>query len=167
MKSSILFVCLANICRSPAFEATLRHLALEGKHEGVVVDSCGVGWQHVGEHPDPRTFAAAKKRGILIDHLAQQFSVHFFDEFDYIFAVDADIVLQLQYQARNEQDKKKLFLATCFSERFKDQDIPDPYYMGPSGFDDVMEMVVDACQGILHHVIMRSKNVLSKRKENH
>lgn len=151
---SILFVCLGNICRSPALAATLHHFALEKNCSDYLrIDSCGLNWLHVGEHPDPRSFAAAKKRGIMIDHQAQQFRDHFFDEFDMIFAVDREVVDQIHYHARSEKEKKKVYLATAFSKRFKDQDIPDPYYLSSSGFDDVMEMVLDSCKGLLDHLL--------------
>ena len=149
---SILFVCLGNICRSPALEATLRHLAVSKKRsDEFKIDSCGISWMHVGEHPDPRTFAAASKRGILIDHRAQQFSVRFFDEYQNILVVDRDIAEQVKYHARSDADKKKVLMATAFSRHFKDQDIPDPYYLSHSGFDQVMDMVIDCCEGILNH----------------
>jgi protein-tyrosine phosphatase len=152
--TSILFVCMANICRSPALEAALRHLAIQaGCIDKLHIDSCGIGWLHIGEHPDPRTFAAAKKCGILIDHRAQQFREHFFDEFDHIFVVDRDLVEQIKYHARSEEEKKKVHLASRFSRRFKDQDIPDPYYMDAGGFDQVMDMMIDCCEGIIKNCL--------------
>lgn len=149
---SVLFVCLANICRSPALHATLHRLAVERNcADQLRVDSCGVGWLHVGEHPNPHSFEAAKKRGVLIDHRAQQFRDHFFDEFDHIFVVDQEVLEQIRYQARSEEEKKKVSLATAFSPRFKNQDIPDPYYMNASGFDQVMDIIYDSCEGIINH----------------
>jgi len=149
---TILFVCLGNICRSPALEATLRHLAVsKNRADEFKIDSCGISWMHVGEHPDPRTFEAASKRGILIDHRARQFRVGFFDEFQNIFVSDREIFEQVKYHARSEADKNKVFMATAFSQRFKDQDIPDPYYLSHSGFEQVMDIIVDSCEGILNH----------------
>jgi protein-tyrosine phosphatase len=149
---SVLFVCLGNICRSPALEATLRHLAVsDHRINEFKIASCGISWMHVGEHPDPRTFAAASKRGILIDHRAQQFQVPFFDEYQTIFVVDREIADQVKFHARSESDKNKVLLATTFSHRFKDQDIPDPYYLSHLGFDQVMDMIIDSCEGILNH----------------
>ena len=150
---SVLFVCLANICRSPALEAALRHLVVQkGIADRFHIDSCGMGWYHLGEGPDPRTFESAKKRGILIDHKAQQFQESFFKDFDYIFAVDSEIVKQLQHMARAEEEKKKVQLATAYSARFKNQPIPDPYYMTHHGFVDVMEIAIDCSEGILRHI---------------
>lgn len=149
---SILFVCMANICRSPALHGTLVHLAARKKLE-LHVDSCGIGWVHLGERPDPRTFESAKKRGILIDHRTQQFQDHFFDLFDLILTVDQDIAEQLKL--RSPVHKEKIKLATEFSKKFKGQPIPDPYYMGPSGFDDVMDIVVDSCEGLIAHLLKK------------
>jgi protein-tyrosine phosphatase len=150
--TSILFVCLANICRSPALEATLRHLSVEaGIDKKLKIDSCGLGWYHLGERPDPRTFEAAKERGILIDHQAQQFEDRFFDEFDYILAVDAEIASSLKARAHGKQ-KDKIHLATDFSKSYRGQPIPDPYYLSQNGFVDVMEMILDSCRGLLSHL---------------
>jgi protein-tyrosine phosphatase len=149
---------MANICRSPALMATLRHLAVEkGIGDRLFVDSCGIGWFHLGEHPDRRTFEAAKKKGILIDHRAQQFQEGFFDAFDYLFAVDADVVEQLKAKARTEEQRKKIFLATAFAKKTQGKPIPDPYYMSPSGFDEVMEIVLDACRGIMDRILLEEK----------
>lgn len=130
--------------------ASLRHLAAEkGIGEKLYVDSCGLGWFHLGQHPDRRSFEAAKKKGILIDHRAQQFQEGFFDAYDYIFAVDDVVIEQLKAKAHSEAHKEKIFLATEFSKKWKRQAIPDPYYLSPSGFDDAMDMILDSCRGIL------------------
>lgn len=151
-KTSILFVCLANICRSPALMATLKHLAIQRRlGDQINVDSCGLGWYHLGEHPDRRVFETAKKRGITIDHRAHQFEEKFFDEFDYIFAVDSEVVEQLKVQAKTEAHKKKIHLATAFSKKHKNQPISDPYYLS-SGFEEIMDLIFDSCEGILNHI---------------
>lgn len=148
--ASVLFVCIGNICRSPALHATLAHLAAKQKLD-IHVDSCGIGWAHLGERADPRSFEAAKKRGILIDHRAQQFQDPFFEEFDLILAVDNDIAEQLR--SRSLQHQAKVKLATEFSHKYKNQPIPDPYYSSLSGFDEVMDMIVDTCEGLLAHLV--------------
>lgn len=149
---SVLFVCMGNICRSPALMATLKHLAVKNKID-LEVDSCGIGWVHLGERPDPRSFEAAKQRGILIDHRAQQFQDHYFEVYDHIFTVDEEISEQLRL--RGPEHKSKIKLATEFSSKFKGQPIPDPYYMGKSGFDQVMDIVIDSCDGILSHLFLK------------
>jgi protein-tyrosine phosphatase len=146
---------MANICRSPALEAALRHLAAEaGLADQLHTDSCGLGWHHVGEKPSQRMFEEARKRGILIDHQSQQFLPFMFDVYDLILAVNATVVEQIKLQAKNEDEKKKVHLATAYSKRFKDQEIPDPYYLS-AGFDGVMDMILDSCEGILEQVIKK------------
>jgi protein-tyrosine phosphatase len=144
--TSILFVCMGNICRSPALAATLKHLAIQKKRD-LHVDSCGIGWVHLGERPDPRSFEAAKKKGILIDHRAQQFREEFFEIFDLILPVEEEIAEQLKLRSPAHQEK--IHLVTNFSRKYKGQGIPDPYYMGKEGFDQVMDMIVDCCEGLL------------------
>jgi protein-tyrosine phosphatase len=147
---SVLFVCMANICRSPALEATLRHLAVErGLADHLKVDSCGLGWFHVGEHPDPRTFESAKKRGILIDHRAQQFRDTFLDEFDLILTVDPEISEQLKLRAKSKAQEAKIHLATDFCPKYKGSPILDPYYMSGPSFDELMDLIIECCEGIL------------------
>jgi protein-tyrosine phosphatase len=146
---SVLFVCMANICRSPALHATLTHLAAQKKLP-CHVDSCGIGWVHLGQRCDPRTFESAKKRGVFIDHRAQQFQDSYFDEFDLILTVDEEISEQLK--VRSPQHKAKVKLATEFSKRYKNQPIPDPYCLGPEGFEGVMDMVVDICEGLINYL---------------
>jgi protein-tyrosine phosphatase len=149
-RKSILFVCMANICRSPVLEATLRHFAANrGLGDKLQVDSCGIGWFHIGEHPDPRAFEAAKKRGILVDHRAQQFQDEFFDQFDLILTVDPDLSEQLKLRAKSPKQIQKIHLATEFSSKYKGKPIPDPYYMSPNGFEEMMDMIVDCCEGVL------------------
>jgi protein-tyrosine phosphatase len=142
----ILFVCLANICRSPALMATLNHLAAK-KKKALHADSCGIGWAHLGERPNPRSFIAAKKRGIIIDHRSQQFQDHFFETYDLILTVDEDIAEQLKL--RNPQYADKIKLATEYSRKYKGEPIPDPYYLSENGFDEVMDMILDCCEGLV------------------
>ncbi len=153
---AVLFVCMANICRSPALAACLKHLAgKQGLGATLRVDSCGIGWIRLGERPDPRTFESAKKRGILIDHRSQQFQDSFLEEFDLILAVNQDILEQLKLRSHSPEHQSKILLATQFSSKFLGREIPDPYYMSPSGFDDVMDIVIDSCEGLLYHLFSK------------
>lgn len=150
---------MANICRSPALHATLQHLARQkGVGDKLYVDSCGLGWLHLGQHPDPRTFEAAKKRGILIDHRAQQFQDGFFAAFDLILPVNSEIKEQLLAKPSACDFQHRIALATDFSPRFRSQPIPDPYYMSSTGFDEVMDVIVDSCEGIIHHLFPDSSS---------
>ncbi|MDE3045891.1 MAG: low molecular weight phosphotyrosine protein phosphatase [Verrucomicrobiota bacterium] len=145
---SVLFVCQGNICRSPTLAAVLDKFAKEKKLH-LTADSCGIGWVHLGEHPNPQMFQLAKEKGILIDHRAQQFQDSFFEEFDHIFAVDEDILEQLKLRSALPAHRAKLQLATAYSKKHRGRSIPDPYYLSKDGFHAVMEMILDACHGII------------------
>lgn len=142
----VLYVCIANTCRSPALMATLNHLAIE-KGVDVQADSCGIGWVHLGQRPNPKSFEAAKKKGILIDHLSKPFEDSFFEEYDLILTVNEEIREQLKM--RGPKYKDKIQLATAYSSKYKNQAIPDPYYLSDSGFDEVMEIILDCCRTLL------------------
>lgn len=145
---SVMFVCLGNICRSPAAEGVLRALGTrEYSHIPLHVESCGIGSWHVGQLPDERMRHTAKRRGLTLTSRAQQFKPEFFDRFDYIFAADHEVMSELQKFAKTSPHKSKLHLMTAFSSCFKDQEVPDPYYQGEAGFEHVLDMLEDACQG--------------------
>lgn len=153
-RTSILFVCMANICRSPALEATFRHLAIQkGVEDRFFVDSCGIGWSRLGQRPDPRLFEVAKQRGILIDHRAQQFQDEYFVVFDRIFVVDLILFEQLKFRAKSPEEASKIALATAFSQKFKGEPIADPYYMSPTGFHEIMDIIIDSCEGLLRQCL--------------
>ncbi len=126
--------------------ATFNHLAV-AKAIDAHADSCGIGWVHLGERPDQRSFEAAKKRGILIDHRTQQFQDYVFETYDLILTVDENILEQLKL--RSPAHHSKLKLASEYSRKYKGQPIPDPYYLSDSGFDEVMDIIVDCCEGLL------------------
>lgn len=126
--------------------ATFNYLALQ-KNREVHADSCGISWVHLGEKPNQNTFDAAKKRGVLIDHRSQQFQDSFFEEFDLILTVDEEISEQLKL--RGPKFKEKIKLATDFSPKYRGQPIPDPYFSSEDGFDQMMDMVFDSCEGLL------------------
>lgn len=149
---AIMFVCLGNICRSPAAEGILRHLADQDKNIEVYVESCGVGDWHVGQLPDARMRHALQSRGIVLASRAQKFESAFFAAYDYILAVDREIIEELHRHAFTPENKAKIHLLTEYSELFKGQDIPDPYYGGPGAFELVLDMLEDSCRGLLRHI---------------
>ena len=149
MSSSILFVCLGNICRSPAAEGILKHMAEERSLDLYVV-SCGLGEWHVGERPDGRMCRAAKSRGVVLDSRAQSFKSSFFEEFDYIMAADEEVLETLRSWSK---DSRELYLITHFSNRYKGMDIPDPYYGESTGFEHVLDMLEDCCEGLIEHLV--------------
>lgn len=150
MKTKVLFVCLGNICRSPAAEAILRHFAeREGLQDKIHIESCGLGDWHVGELPDPRMRSAAKTRGFIMASRAQKFQRHFFEEFDYILAADHEILENLHRFTDNPEHKSKMHLFTAFGSAYQGKVIPDPYYRGDLAFENILDMLEDACEGLI------------------
>lgn len=148
----ILFVCMGNICRSPAAEGIMKHLAALDPHVQLHVESCGIGDWHIGRPPDWRMQQASKARGIALTSQAQQFQKDFFDQFDYILAADQEVLRFLYYYATTPQEKAKIAMMTAFSANYSGQEIPDPYYQSDGAFDLVLDMLEDACQGLLKHL---------------
>jgi len=143
----ILFVCLGNICRSPTAEGVMRHLLRErGLDDEIEVESAGTGAWHVGEPPDARSAAAARRRGIELSGAAQQAVVEDFDRFDLLVAMDRSNLRDLLALAPDEEARAKVRLL------LDDADVPDPYYGGERGFDDVLDLVHDACERLLDEV---------------
>ncbi|MEI8364990.1 MAG: low molecular weight protein-tyrosine-phosphatase [Parachlamydiaceae bacterium] len=149
--SSVLFVCLANTCRSPAAEGVLRHLA-EKQGLDCYVESCGVGAWNVGQLPSEKMREATQKRGIHLASRSQQFDPQFFDRFDLILVADREVLNELYHYAKTPQHKGKIHLITHFSSAYKDQVIPDPYYGGEAGFEHVLDMIEDSCHGIIKEI---------------
>lgn len=144
-KVAVLVVCTGNICRSPTGEGVLRHLAKErGLAERVAVRSAGTHDYHVGESPDKRTLKHATRRGYdLSAQRAMQVSREHFDEFDYILAMDRGHLRHLRAMAP-AGSKARLGMFLEPSARWKGEDVPDPYYGGAEGFEQVLDMVEEA-----------------------
>jgi len=144
----ILFVCLENICRSPTAEGVMRHLLREaGLEDQVVVDSAGTGGWHVGAPPDERSAAAAAARGITLEGAARQVRPSDFDDFDLLVAMDRSNLRDLLALAPDDAARAKVRLLAD-----GDRDVPDPYYGGERGFDDVLDLVTEACERLLDEV---------------
>ena len=138
----VLFVCTGNICRSPTAEGVLRHLA-EKKKLKVHVESRGTHDYHVGEPPDDRTQQHAKRRGYdLSAQRARQLGKRDFEEFDLVLAMDRGHLRILQRICPPQHARKvRMFI--------QETDVPDPYYGGPEGFEQVLDLVEKACEGLL------------------
>jgi protein-tyrosine phosphatase len=149
----LLFVCMGNICRSPTAEAVMRAVvAREGLDGEVEIDSAGTGSWHVGNPPDRRSAAAARARGIVLEGAARQVTAEDFEDYDLLLAADADNVAALRRLAPDAEAAEKIVLLREFDPEAVaagDLDVPDPYYGGPSGFEDVLDLVETACEGLL------------------
>lgn len=147
---AVLFVCLGNICRSPAGEAILRHMTEKHpRHKDIIVKSCGTGDWHLGHSPDERMREAALQRGVILDNKAKLFELEFFKHFDYILAADFEVLAHLLRIAPSAEDQQKVHLMTKFSSKYQGKEVPDPYYMGGPAFDLVLDILEDSCEGLL------------------
>lgn len=150
--TKVLFVCMANVCRSPAGEGMLKHLIQEHPSLTLHVESCGIGDWHLGQSPDWRMQEAAKSRGIPLTSVAKQFKSHFLDEYDYILVSDQEVLKHLYHYAKSPEQKSKVYLMTAFSPIYKGQEVPDPYYLGEGSFELILDILEDSCAGLLDHI---------------
>lgn len=140
-------VCLGNICRSPLAEGILRDKVDAQKVE---VDSAGTAAYHIGEAPDLRSIMVARKHGINISkQVGRQFSVSDFDRFDFIYAMDHSNLQNILHLARNEADRAKVDLILNELSSNGNQDVPDPYYGGDEGFEQVYRLLDAATDKIV------------------
>lgn len=149
----ILFVCMGNICRSPTAEGVFRRvLELNAPELRVEIDSAGTHDYHVGNAPDRRAIAAAARRGIDLSSLrARHVSAEDFERFDLILAMDEENLRELRSRARREHHER-IRLMMEFAPAAISRSVPDPYYGGPEGFEDVLDLLEEAAQGLLEHV---------------
>ena len=154
-KISVLFVCLGNICRSPAAEAIfISLLEKKGLIDGFIIDSAGTGSWHVGKKADSRMRIAAERRDIKILSRARQITTKDFAEFNYILAMDDS-------NFSNIQDLKNRTLSTDFASIkkiqnfrsvYNEDEVPDPYFGGDEGFDHVLDILEDSVGGFLESI---------------
>ncbi len=157
----LLFVCLGNICRSPAAENIMNYLAAEaGVSKEIECDSAGTGNYHVGNPPDRRMRAAAAKRQIPMVGSARQFTTADFTAFDLILAMDRENYHNILALDPQGQYRDKVKLMCDFATNHSDTEVPDPYFGGAEGFDYVIDLLTDACGGLLSHIeSTNSKNI--------
>lgn len=150
-KTKILFVCLGNICRSSAAEGVMKQLVeREGRQEEFVIDSAGILSYHQGELPDPRMRSHAARRGYQLTHRSRPVSTDDFLEFDLIIGMDDRNLDDLRQLAPTLESEKKICRMTDYCRHHPEADhVPDPYYGGSAGFDLVLDLLEDACQGLL------------------
>jgi protein-tyrosine phosphatase len=153
-KIRVSFVCLGNICRSPTAEGILRSLVeREGLQDQIDVESAGTGSWHLGERADSRARATAAARGVPLNGKAKQFSEADFDRLDYILVMDVAIRNALGRLASSDEARQKLHLLRTFDpESPPGAAVPDPYYGGEDGFEEVFDICDAACRGFLRYL---------------
>ena len=157
-KVRILFVCLGNICRSPAAEGTFRHLVGKaGLLHRFEIDSAGTAAYHTGEAPNANSRKAAAGRGIELRGQARQFVRADFRRFDYIFAMDRSNFQGIIGLASGSEDRGRVFLFREFppEQAEAESDVPDPYYGGPEGFENVQDILLSTGGRLLKWLILK------------
>lgn len=149
-KLRILFVCLGNICRSPSAEAVMKKLVEDARlTDRIEVDSAGIMGYHEGETADPRMRAHAARRGYQLDSISRPVRASDFYDFDLVIGMDNRNVADLKRMAPDLETSAKIHQMTEYSRTRLSDYIPDPYYGGASGFEWVLDLLEDACEGLL------------------
>lgn len=151
MKKRLLFVCLGNICRSPAAEAIFAQKATENGLQ-FHVDSAGTSAWHAGERADRRMRTTAKQRGYNITSISRPFIASDFDMFDMIIAMDDHNYFDLREQARSQEEVDKIVRMRDFFKDPSFDHVPDPYYGGSDGFDRVIDLLEGASENLIEHL---------------
>lgn len=161
MPYKLLFVCLGNICRSPSAENIMNHFIDQANlGQQIVCDSAGTGGYHIGSSPDERmTVAAASQLGIKLRGSARQFKKSDLENFDLILAMDRENFRDILALDRSGQYRHKVRLMCDYCSRHTVREVPDPYYGGPQGFHEVIDILVDACNGLLEEVKSQVGNI--------
>ncbi|MEU2555409.1 low molecular weight protein-tyrosine-phosphatase [Streptomyces sp. NPDC013313] len=151
MTYRVCFVCTGNICRSPMAESVFRARVEDaGLEDRVEIDSAGTGGWHEGEAADPRTVSVLDEHGYRTGHVARQFQPSWFARLDLVVALDTGHLKALRRLAPTEEDARKVRLLRSYAQPTPDDlDVPDPYYGGPEGFQECLEMVEEASTGLL------------------
>jgi protein-tyrosine phosphatase len=149
----VLFVCLGNICRSPTAEGVFRRMVADaGLAHAIESQSAGTHAYHVGEGADLRSAKAAKRRGYdLSPHRARRVRESDFTDFDYVLAMDGDNLRNLRAVA-GAAPHAKVGLFLDFAPAARLREVPDPYARGDEGFEEVLDLVESACDGLLEHI---------------
>lgn len=150
----LLFVCLGNICRSPAAEGVMRRLVAERGLEGVIeIDSAGTYGGHAGDLPDRRMRVHAQRRGYNLTHRSRRVTGADLELFDLIVGMDSSNVSDLRSMAATLTEVEKIVPMGRFIRRFPHYDhVPDPYYEGSEGFELVLDLLEDSCEALLDYI---------------
>lgn len=153
-KIRVLFVCLGNICRSPAAEGIMKSIiSVNGADDRWIIDSAGTGGYHIGDLPDRRMRVHASHRGLSLDHVCRQISELDFSRFDIIVGMDDNNIHNLKSIAPTvDAEKKIVAMADFFSMPRCTDYVPDPYYEGADGFELVLDLLDDACNNLYNEL---------------
>lgn len=156
----ILFVCLGNICRSPAAEGVFLEILRENQTlERYTVDSAGTGGYHIGELPDSRMRVHARQRGLELVHHCRQVTTEDFEDFDLIIGMDSMNLTNLRRKAPSVEAARKIHgMAEFFSPGARYDHVPDPYYEGAEGFELVLDLLQDACLNLYNSLESEKRN---------
>lgn len=156
----VLFVCMGNICRSPSAEAVFRELVKgRGLESSFVIDSAGTHGYHIGNPPDRRSIAAAARRGVeMRDLRARRFEAVDFERFDYLLAMDNDNRARMLALADGESQQQKLSLMLDYADT-ELTEVPDPYYGELDGFEQVLDLLEEACTGLLQAIVEQERGL--------
>ncbi|MCW7482913.1 low molecular weight protein-tyrosine-phosphatase [Leptospira kanakyensis] len=150
-KTKVLFICLGNICRSPAAEGAFENLVKQRNIEqSFEIDSCGTSGYHDGDLPDPRTRKAAEKRGIYLTHKSRKLTTNDLKYFDYLLVMDENNFKDVMSLTRDTKIQEKIFLFGQFRSDKGEPIVPDPYYKTETAFDKVQDLVEDCSRGFLN-----------------
>lgn len=157
MPYKILFVCLGNICRSSTAQGVMLHLLNEaGRETDFLIDSAGILSHHQGELPDSRMRAHAARRGYELTHRSRPVRTEDFYQFDLILGMDDRNIADLNERAPGPQEQAKIRRMTDYCTRLSVDHVPDPYYGGSEGFEQVIDILEDACAGLLTALVQDS-----------
>ena len=149
----VLFVCMGNICRSPAGENIFRHKVKEAQLSGPIrCDSAGTIGFHTGKKPDARMSKTIKKRGYEVTGSARQFGVRDFEIYDLILTMDDENYANVMKLARSDEDRARVHKFTEFCTEHSHNEVPDPYYGGDEGFELVADLIEDGSAGLLAYI---------------
>jgi protein-tyrosine phosphatase len=149
----LLFVCLGNICRSPAADGVMRSLVeAEGLGERIAIRSAGTGGWHVGKLPDQRMRSAAQKRSYDLSSRARQVSTEDLRDYDLVLVMDQQNLRDMRSYDPLSQFTAKVRLFCEFCSNHQETEVPDPYYGGEQGFELVLDLLEDGCRGVLQHI---------------